>query len=245
MTGMYYRQGDAEVTDIYNIFLNYHELILVGSYPAGPIGGLVLTLLIAAAGLICAFPLAVLVGIARTSKHRFIYYPVTLVTSIIRGLPVLMLVFWSYFAVPIISGHSVSGVKTLIIALVIYEMAFLGEVIRAGIMSVPRGQVEAARTLGISYSRTMLEIVLPQALFSMIPSILNQFINLVKNTSLGYVIGVAELTYSVYQINTIELTKPLQVFGVLAIVYFVICFSLSQLVRKLESVIHRKRQIRV
>lgn len=231
--------------DMLNILINYRALILVGSYPAGPIGGLVLTLFMAAAGLVCAFPLAILVGMARTSKYKIIYLPVTLLTSIIRGLPILMLVFWSYFAVPIITGHSISGVKTLIVALVIYEMAFLGEVVRAGIMSIPRGQIEAARTLGISYTRTMVEIILPQALFTMIPSILNQFINLVKNTSLGYVIGVAELTYSVYQINTIELTKPLQVYGVLALVYFVICFSLSQLVRKLEKIIHRKRQIKV
>ncbi len=231
--------------DMLNIFLNYHDLILIGSYPTGPIGGLVLTLLMAAAGLICAFPLAILVGMARTSKYKIIYLPVTFLTSIIRGLPVLMLVFWSYFAVPIISGHSISGTKTLIVALVIYEMAFMGEVVRAGIMSIPRGQIEAARTLGISYTQTMFEIILPQALFTMIPSILNQFINLIKNTSLGYVIGVAELTYSVYQINTIELTKPLQVFGVLAIIYFIICFSLSQLVRKLENVIHRKRQIKI
>lgn len=231
--------------DMWNIFNNYRDLILVGGYPDGPLGGLVLTLLIAAAGLVCAFPLAIMIGIARTSKFKFIALPVTLFSSVIRGLPVLMLVFWSYFAVPLISGHSISGVMTLIVALIVYEMAFLGEVVRAGILSVPRGQIEAARTLGISYSRTMVEIILPQALFTMIPSILNQFINLIKNTSLGYVIGVAELTYTAYQINTLELTKPLQVFGVLAIIYFIVCFTLTRLVGKVEKVIHRKRQLKI
>ncbi|ROH76576.1 MULTISPECIES: amino acid ABC transporter permease [Lonsdalea] len=226
-----------------DIFLNYRDLILTGSYPDGPLGGLALTLFVAATGLVCAFPLAIIIGIARTSKFKLFYLPATLFSSVVRGLPVLMLVFWSYFAVPLISGHSISGVKTLIVALIIYEVAFLGEIVRAGILSVPRGQVEAARTLGISYSRTMLEIILPQALFTMIPSILNQFINLIKNTSLGYVIGVAELTYSAYQINTLELTKPLQVFGVLAMIYFGVCFSLTQLVGKLERVIRRKRQM--
>ncbi|MFS2223168.1 amino acid ABC transporter permease [Pantoea sp. B65] len=233
------------MSDMLDIIISYRDLILIGNYPDGPLGGLVLTLFIAAAGLLCAFPLAIFIGIARTSKFKIIYLPVTFFTSVIRGLPVLMLVFWSYFAVPLISGHSISGVKTLIVALIIYEMAFLGEIVRAGIISVPRGQIEAARTLGISYSRTMLEIILPQALFTMIPSILNQFINLIKNTSLGYVIGVAELTYSAYQINTLELTKPLQVFGVLAIIYFIVCFSLTQLVGKLEQVIQRKRQIKL
>nr|WP_310618057.1 amino acid ABC transporter permease [Pantoea cypripedii] len=228
------------MNDMLSIVENYRDLILVGGYPDGPLGGLALTLLIAAAGLICAFPLAILIGIARTSKHKIIYVPVTLFSSVIRGLPVLMLVFWSYFAVPLISGHAISGVKTLTVALIIYEMAFLGEVVRAGINAIPKGQTEAARTLGISYTRTMFEIILPQALFNMIPSTLNQFINLIKNTSLGYVIGVAELTYSAYQINTLELTKPLQVFGVLAIIYFIICFSLTQLVGKLERVLKKK-----
>ncbi|MEN0616893.1 amino acid ABC transporter permease [Klebsiella indica] len=231
------------MNDMLNIVTKYHHLLFTGSYPNGPLGGLALTLLIAAAGLLCAFPLAILVGIARTSKYKIFYLPVTLFSSVVRGLPVLMLVFWSYFAVPLISGHSISGVKTLIVALVIYEMAFLGEIVRAGINSVPRGQIEAARTLGISYSQTMCEIILPQALFTMIPSILNQFINLIKNTSLGYVIGVAELTYSAYQINTLELTQPLQVFAILAIIYFIICFSLTRAVGKLENMIQRKRQI--
>lgn len=231
------------MNDMLNIVTKYHHLLFTGSYPNGPLGGLALTLLIAAAGLLCAFPLAILVGIARTSKYKIFYLPVTLFSSVVRGLPVLMLVFWSYFAVPLISGHSISGVKTLIVALVIYEMAFLGEIVRAGINSVPRGQIEAARTLGISYSQTMFEIILPQALFTMIPSILNQFINLIKNTSLGYVIGVAELTYSAYQINTLELTQPLQVFAILAIIYFIICFSLTRAVGKLENMIQRKRQI--
>ncbi|WP_437614655.1 amino acid ABC transporter permease [Erwinia sp. V71] len=233
------------MNDMLNIVSTYHNLLFTGSYPNGPLGGLALTLFIAASGLVCAFPLAILIGIARTSKYKIFYLPVTLFSSVVRGLPVLMLVFWSYFAVPLISGHSISGVKTLIVALVIYEMAFLGEIVRAGIKSVPRGQIEAARTLGISYPQTMLEIILPQALFTMIPSILNQFINLIKNTSLGYVIGVAELTYSAYQINTLELTKPLQVFAVLAIIYFIICFSLTRVVGKLENIIQRKRQMNI
>lgn len=233
------------MNEMFDIFSNYRDLFLTGSYPNGPLGGLALTLFMAASGLVCAFPLAILLGIARTSKFKLFWLPATLFSSTVRGLPMLMLVFWSYFAVPLISGHAISGVKTLIIALVIYEMAFLGEIIRAGILSIPRGQIEAARTLGISYPRTLLEIILPQALFTMIPSILNQFINLIKNTSLGYVIGVAELTYSAYQVNTLELTKPLQVFGVLAILYFIVCFSLTQLVGKLERVIQRKRRLNV
>lgn len=231
--------------DIYTLLKSYHHLILIGSYPDGPVGGLLLTLFMASAGLLFAFPLAILMGIARTSHHKVIYLPVTLFSSIIRGLPVLMLVFWSYYGLPLLTGHTVSGVKTLIIALVIYEVAFLGEIVRAGIQSVPGGQREAARTLGMTYWQTLRDVVLPQALFVMIPSILNQFINLVKNTSLGYLIGVMELTYSAYQINTLELTKPLQVFGLLAIIYFIICFTLTRAVGKVETLIQRKRQMTI
>lgn len=226
-----------------DILHNYWSLLLWGRYPQGPIGGLALTLFLAVVGLVCAFPLAVLVGVARTCPIKPIRLAASLYVHTVRGLPVLILLFWSYYAVPLISGQFVSGVTTLIVALVAYEMAFLGEVFRAGIEAIPKGQVEAARTLGLSYSRCLLDVVLPQAIFNMIPSILSQLINLIKNTSLGYVIAVAELTYSATQINIIELTKPLETFGTLAFIYFVVCFSLTRSVGWVERRIERKRHM--
>lgn len=224
------------------ILQDYGLLLLVGQFPEGPVGGLALTLFLAVAGLLMSFPLAVLVGVARTSPYRAVRAPAGLIVHGVRGLPVLMLIFWAYFIVPLIVGRSISGVTTVICALVLYELAFLGEVVRAGIESIPKGQVEAARALGMTYAQTMRKIILPQALVQMTPSILNQFINLIKNTSLGYIISVNELTYAAYQVNAQLLTKPFEVYLILAATYFLICWSLSLAVGRIETSINKRRQ---
>ncbi|WP_050469781.1 amino acid ABC transporter permease [Herbaspirillum chlorophenolicum] len=230
--------------DLYNIITTYGLQLLVGEFPHGPLGGLALTLILAVTGLICAFPLAVACGIARTSSIRWVYLPATAVVQTVRGLPVLMLIFWAYFIVPLMIGTTISATTTVICALVAYETAFLGEVIKAGIQAIPKGQVEASRSLGMSYFKTLWDVVLPQALFNMIPSILNQLISLIKNTSLAYIISVNELTYSAYQVNAQLLTKPFQVYFLLAMTYFAICYSLSSLVGLVERRIKHKRQFR-
>lgn len=224
-----------------DILDQYGLLLLVGQYPNGPLGGLAVTLFLAIAGLVISFPLAVLIGVARTSPFRAARIPAGLIVNAVRGLPVLMLIFWAYFIVPLIVGRSVSGITTVICALVLYELAFMGEVVRAGIEAIPKGQVEAARSIGMTYGQTMRKVVLPQALVQMAPSILSQFINLIKNTSLGYIISVNELTYAAYQVNAQLLTKPFEVYLILAATYFLICWSLSLAVGKLEKSINDRR----
>lgn len=224
-----------------DILQTYGSLLLLGQFPDGPLGGLALTLCLALAGLVLSFPLAVLIGIARTSPFRAVRLPAGLIVNAVRGLPVLMLIFWAYFIVPLVVGQSVSGTTTVICALVLYELAFMGEVVRAGIEAIPKGQVEAARSIGMSYRQTMQKIVLPQALVQMTPSILSQFINLVKNTSLSYIISVNELTYAAYQVNAQLLTRPFEVYLILAATYFLICWSLSLAVGKLERTIVQRR----
>ena len=132
----------------------------------------------------------------------------------------------------------------MLVALVIYESAYLGEIVKAGIQALPRGQTEAARTLGMGYWTTLRKVILPQALFNMIPSMMNQFVVVVKNTSLAYVIGVDELTNAAYQVNSQLLTKPFEVYALLAMTYFVVCFALSRAVAALEQRIARTRRSR-
>jgi polar amino acid transport system permease protein len=227
--------------DISDILRTHGIQLLIGTFPNGPLGGLVLTLILAITGLICAFPLAVIVGIARTSPIRLIAWLAAAIVHTLRGLPVLMLLFWAYFVIPLIIGTTISGVTTVICALVAYETAFLGEVIKGGILAIPAGQIEASRSLGLGYFGTLYDVVLPQALFNMIPSILNQLISLIKNTSLAYIISVNELTFSAYQINTELLTKPFQVYFILAMIYFLICYALSALVGQIEKRVQSSR----
>src|SRR6185503_1676833 len=116
------------------------------------------------------------------------------------------------------------GFATMLCTLVLYEAAFLSEVVRAGIEALPSGQMDAARALGHGYLRAMRFVILPQALYNMLPSILSQFVATIKETTLGYVINVPELTFAANQINNRLLTKPFEVFFILAVVYYVVCW---------------------
>jgi polar amino acid transport system permease protein len=203
-----------------------------------------MTLILASLALLLSFPLAVMVGVARTSPLRCVSWAAAIYANTIRGLPLLLVIFWAYFAVPLLTGKSVSATTMMLVALVVYESAYLGEIVRAGIEALPKGQVEAARTLGMGYWTTLRKVVLPQALFNMIPSMLNQFVVVVKNTSLAYVIGVDELTNAAYQVNGQLLTKPFEVYGLLAATYFILCFSLSRSVEWAERRLAHSRRSR-
>ena len=226
---------------MWEIVQNNWELLLIGQYPNGPIGGLAATLGLAAVSLLLALPFSVLLALGRISRFKIFVLPASALVYLVRGLPLLMFIFWAYFFVPLIIGRPVAGATTMIVALVCYESAYLAEIIRAGIQSLPSGQMEAGRALGLSYWQTMRRIILPQAMFNMLPSMLSQFISTVKETSLAYVISVQELTYAANQINSVLLTKPFEVFALLALTYFILNFFLSVLVRQVEVRIERRR----
>lgn len=226
---------------IFDILRDNWLLLLVGQYPNGPMGGIVATLVLSVLGIVLAFPVSVLLALARLSPWRALRWPATVLVYIVRGVPLLMVILWVYFLVPILIGHDVSGFTTMLCTLVIYEGAYLSEVVRAGIQALPKGQAEAARALGHSHLGTMWYVILPQALYNMLPSMLSQFISTIKETTLGYVINVQELTFAANQINNQLLTKPFQVFFILAMTYYVVCFSLTQLAQWLERRIAHKR----
>jgi polar amino acid transport system permease protein len=152
-----------------------------------------------------------------------------------------MLILWVYFMVPLLIGANVPGFVTMLVTLVIYEGAFLSEVVRAGIVALGKGQMDAARALGHSYLGAMHYVILPQALYNMMPSILSHFVATIKETTLGYVINVPELTFAANQINNQLLTQPFEVFFILAIVYYLVCWTLSHAALVLERRIARKR----
>ena len=218
----------------------YWLYFLVGQYPQGPLGGLALTLLLAALGLLLALPLGVLLGLARVSPFRALRWPVTALVFVVRGTPLLMVVFWAYFFLPSVTGLKTDLFTTMLIALVVFDAAYLAEIVRAGIQSLPRGQMEASRSLGLSYLRTMRLVLLPQALRAMLPSLVNQFVSTIKETSLGYIIGLNEVAFIASQINTQVFTKPVQVYGILGLTYFILCFGLSRLAYALERRLSRR-----
>ncbi|VFR49723.1 Glutamate Aspartate transport system permease protein GltK (TC 3.A.1.3.4) [plant metagenome] len=216
-------------------------LLLVGQYPNGPMGGLVATLALAALSLSLALPFGLLLALGRLSSRRLLRWPATALVYMVRGLPLLMFIFWAYFFVPVLIGRPVAGFTTLVVALVCYESAYLAEIIRAGIQALPPGQTEAGRALGLSYGQTMRRIILPQALYNMLPSMMSQFVSTVKETSLAYVISVQELTYAANQLNSILLVRPFEVFGLLALTYFTLNFILTGLARLVDIRVARRR----
>lgn len=205
---------------VLDLLLLYGPQLLVGQYPVGPIGGLALTLMLSVAVLALSLPLALAVGIARAAHHPALRLAATGYTNAIRGLPLLLVVFWAYYALPLLIGADVGAPWVMIFALVTYESAYLGEIVRAGLAAIPAGQGDAARALGLSRWTSLRKVLLPQALFAMIPSFLNQFIVVLKNTSVAYVIGVHELTSQAYEINSQLLSRPFEVYAILAVVYY-------------------------
>ena len=218
----------------------YWLYFLVGQYPKGPLGGLALTIILATLGLILSMPLGLVFGLMRVSSNRWLRLPVTGFIYVVRGMPLLMVVFWAYFFLPSVTGVKTDQFWTMLIALVVFDAVYLAEIVRAGILGLPKGQMECSRSLGLPYMKAMRTVILPQALRNSLPSLVNQFISTIKETSLGYIIGLAEVTFIATQINSLVFTKPAQVFGILGLTYFVLCFGLSRLAFWIERRLERK-----
>ncbi len=229
------------IHDVIAIIQDYWLLLLIGQYPNGPLGGLANTLILSALSIALAFPVSILLALARLSKWRLLRWPVTALVYITRGVPLLMLILWSYFLVPLWTGADVPSFVTMLTTLVVYQGAFLSEVVRAGIVALGSGQMDAARALGHSSLGAMRFIILPQALYNMIPSIISTFVSTIKDTTLGYVINVPDLTFAASQVNNQLLTQPFQVFFILAVVYYAICWSLTHVANLVERRITRRR----
>ena len=212
----------------------YWLYFLVGQYPEGPLGGLVLTLLLASAGLVLAMPVGLALGLARVSPRRWLRWPVTALVYCVRGVPLLMVIFWAYFFLPSVTGVKTGQFSTMLLALVLFDGVYLAEIVRAGIQAIPTGQLQAAQALGMSRWQSMRYVVLPQALRYMLPSLVNQFVSTIKETSLGYIIGLAELSQIATQINTMVFIMPMQIYLILGLTYFLLCFGLSRLAFYLE-----------
>lgn len=218
----------------------YGLYFLIGQYPQGPLGGLALTVLLGLAALLLALPLGVLFALARISRYRALRWPITAIVYTVRGTPLLMVIFWAYFFLPAITGQKTGQFATMLAALVIFNGAYLSEVVRAGIQGIPRGQTEAARALGLGTAQTLRRIVLPQALRNMLPSLVNQFVTTLKETSLGYIIGLQEVAFIASQINSQVIVHPVAVYGALGVTFFALCFGLSRLAFALEKYLARQ-----
>jgi polar amino acid transport system permease protein len=210
---------------------NWRFLLVQGLLGIGAFGGG--TLALAIPTIVLGFAVGIGIALARLSGQPWLYYPASLYVQVIRGVPLVMVVFWFWFFIPIAVGVPLPQYWVALVAFVVFEAAYLGEIIRAGIQSVPRGQVEAAQATGLRYASTMRHVVLPQAVRNMLPSLVTQFIILVKDTSLASIIGYMDLTKAAQTVNQREI-RPFELYLFIAVVYWVLTYGMSLGSRLLE-----------
>lgn len=205
------------------------------------------TLLLALCGLLFGCILGVIFGLSSVVDNKFSKAIAAIYVNIIRGVPMIVLAFFVYYGVPY-------GIKTIFdikftfnslqagtVCLAVNCGAYMSEIIRAGIQAIDPGQMEAARSLGLGYWRSMFRVVLPQAIKNMIPSIVNQLIITLKDTSILSVIGFPELVNKAQ--NVIAITfKSFQVWGIVAVMYLVVILTLQQIANMLERRLNRGRK---
>ena len=197
------------------------------------------TLLLTLLSLIFALIIGLIFGLMNVSKSRILNCIGTIYVDGIRGVPLIVLAYFIYFGIPAavkavgFSNFKLTALVAGTISLSMNAGAYMAEIFRAGIQSVDKGQMEAARSLGLSYGKSMRKVILPQAIRTMIPSIINQFIISLKDTSILSVIGFPELTKAGNIIvgNTF---KALQVWGIVAVMYMVVIITLSRVAKRIE-----------
>src|ERR1041384_1311850 len=208
-------------------FLLVQGLVGLGNFAGG-------TLRLAVPALLLGFTLGLFVGLGRLAKSRWIRTPATIYVELFRGVPLVMVIFWFWFILPRALGVALPEYGIALAAFVVFEAVYLGEIVRAGIQSVPRGQVEAAKSTGLSSGQTMRSVVLPQALRNMIPALVTQFIVLFKDTSLASIIGYLDLTKAAQIVNNREI-RPFELYLFIAVVYWLCAYGMSRYAGYLEK----------
>ncbi len=217
--------------DVSVITDNFKFLIVQGLLGIGGFAGGTLRLAVPAIAL--GFLLGIVVGLARLAPRRWVRVPATVYVEFFRGVPLVMIIFWFWFIIPQLLRLPIPEYGVALTAFVVFEAAYFGEIVRAGVQSVPRGQVEAATALGLTGAQAMRFVVLPQALRNMVPSLVTQMIVLFKDTSLASIIGYVDLTKAAQIVNNREI-RPFQLYLFIAVVYWIFTYSMSRVAHRFE-----------
>lgn len=195
--------------------------------------GAVVTVKITALSVLLGIIIGLFVGIARISTYRVVHLVAAVYVDFLRGTPLLVQIFLVYFALPVVSGHRIDPFVAAIAACSINSSAYVAEIFRAGIQSIDAGQMEAGRSLGLTWNQTMRYIIVPQAARRVIPPLGNEFIALLKDSSLVSVIGFEELTRR-GQLIIARTYASLEIWICVAIIYLVMTVSISRFISWLE-----------
>jgi His/Glu/Gln/Arg/opine family amino acid ABC transporter permease subunit len=208
-------------------FLMLQGFIGLGSFAGG-------TLRLALPAIVLGFLLGTFVGLARLARSPWVSLPAKIYVEFFRGVPLVMVIFWFWFIIPALLGRALPEYSVALTAFVAFEAAYLAEIVRAGIQSVPHGQIEAATATGLSRAAMMYYVILPQALRNMIPALVTQFIVLLKDTSLASIIGYVDLTKAAQIVNNREI-RPFELYLFIAIVYWICSYAMSRYAAQIET----------
>ncbi|TSE33948.1 amino acid ABC transporter permease [Tepidimonas taiwanensis] len=173
-------------------------------------------------------------ALMRLSGRAWLVWPATVYVNGMRSIPLVMVILWFFLLVPFVIGRPIGAEASAVITFIAFEAAYFSEIVRAGIQSIPRGQVYAGQALGLTYGQNMRYVILPQAFRNMLPVFLTQTIILFQDTSLVYAIGAYDLLKG-FEIAGKNYGRPIEAYLAAAVVYFVICYSLSALVKRLHA----------
>jgi polar amino acid transport system permease protein len=192
--------------------------------------GVWMTLLISAVTLVISVVLGMVVALADMSRLWVLRGLARVWGEGVRNTPILVQLLWMYYVLPIVFGIVISAFTACVIGLSIYSSAFIAEVYRAGIQAVPRGHLEAAEVLGMSRFDSFVRIVVPQAVRTVLPPLAGNFVQLIKYSSLAAVLSVADVTKRAMELSAATF-RPLEIFSAVAVIYFAICWPLTQAIR--------------
>lgn len=204
--------------------------------------GMVFTLKLTALAMVGGIVVGTLLAMMRLSSNKLISMVATTYVNLIRSVPLVLVIFWFYFLVPYIGAWmigadvpiQVGAFSSSLITFIMFEAAYYCEIMRAGIQSIPRGQIWAGQALGMNYWQTMGNIVLPQAFRNMIPVLLTQTIVLFQDVSLVYVLSITDFVGAASKVAQRD-GRLVEMYLFVAVVYFVLCFALSLLVKRLQQ----------
>jgi glutamate/aspartate transport system permease protein len=174
-----------------------------------------------------------LLAMMRLSGRPWLALPATVYVNGMRSIPLVMVILWFFLLMPFLIGRPIGAELSAIITFTAFEAAYYSEIMRAGIQSISRGQVHAGQAVGLTYAQNMRFIILPQAFRNMLPVLLTQTIILFQDTSLVYAIGAYDLLKG-FEVSGKNMNRPIEAYLLAAVTYFVICFSLSYVVKRLQ-----------
>ena len=196
--------------------------------------GLLFSLQLTVVATVGGIALGTVLALMRLSGRRLLAWPAASYVNLMRSVPLVLVLLWFFLLMPSLLGRPIGAESSAVITFIAFEAAFFCEILRAGIGAIPRGQRDAGFALGLGYAQNMRLVILPQAFRMMIPVLLTQTIILFQDTSLVYVIGAYDLLKG-FEVAGKNLGRPVEAYLAAASVYFLLCFSLSQLVRRVQQ----------